>query len=894
MTHLLTMQHFLNSLLLETSEYQIKDNCIHVDLNSHGQLEISLTYVSASGRHRYSGKVLLRELDKLSQIPFSQAASLLVDRYFPEVDKDKKTLFLQRVENSNDYVKRASSALALRQSRHDLQGFITSEQALSGGHSMHPAPKCNEPLNQQEQEAYLPEFAGEFAVEWFAVKEDKLAGEYVSGSLKYELKEMFLSCHTQGGSSLPDAEWVPIPMHPLQAREWRKAQANCQVLQVYTLDLGLKSDGWTATSSSRAIYHPNCKWMLKVSLPVRLTNSLRLMTEPEARRGTQFSKLMKTAAGEELKQRLNFANFIEEPMWCSIVGQDQAVLDLPLVCFRVNPFFVEAEQVSDSTASRFHMLATLNQDAVGDKTSELEQWIRQCAQIQGQSLELAARHWMSSFIEKVIAPICVARADYGIVMLAHQQNLMVEVEQGLPVGVAVRDCQGFGLTSLAMDVFSDVLEREQPEYFMEAGELNPYHAYYVIGNSLLNTIAAIGALGFIEETDLWALCRNQFDALSKLNPKDDTFYHYILNSPTLRWKRNFMCFLSAFNEATMKDPSIIYCEVANPLAWKESENEGVRIHKPLPSGRTVTILDRESSDGALTFSLIEYGEVVAQFNAEREGGKTGALTCNTTDINDSILWWSAVEHTFFSMDLNRINVTNWPGGEKTIEFSEFLESAPIWLHTAQDSNPLVFTTAENGSTHPVRPDHPEGIVFQRYYYHLKRTVTLRVIDIARDLNTFHRWHNEPSVAQMWELEGELSTHRNYLEQQKQDKHAYGVIGEFDGVPFGYFEIYWAAEDRIGPFYEYGLFDKGVHMLVGNLAYRGLPYFDTWGRAVVQYCFMQEPRMESVVGEPRADNHRVLKLNSRVGMQKLFEFDFPHKRSAFILCGRKRFFEQFAF
>ncbi|MEZ8861355.1 hypothetical protein [Vibrio sp. 10N.247.311.51] len=93
MTHLLTMQHFLNSLLLETSDYQIKDNSIHVDLNSHGQLEIPLTYVSASGRHRYSGKVRLRELDKLSQIPFSRAASLLVDRYFPDVDKDKKCCF---------------------------------------------------------------------------------------------------------------------------------------------------------------------------------------------------------------------------------------------------------------------------------------------------------------------------------------------------------------------------------------------------------------------------------------------------------------------------------------------------------------------------------------------------------------------------------------------------------------------------------------------------------------------------------------------------------------------------------------------------------------------------------------------------------------------------------
>lgn len=205
---------------------------------------------------------------------------------------------------------------------------------------MHPAPKCNEPLLQDEQEAYLPEFGRQFAIEWFAVKQERLVGEFVGGCLEEELMAFFKNATGKQMNVLPDDTWLPLPMHPLQAREWRLMQSAQQIAEGSVIDLKLRSGGWTATSSSRAIYHPDCRWMLKVSLPVRLTNSLRLMTEPEARRGIQFSKLMATPAAEELKQRFERAYFIEEPMWCSVLGDNEAVLDLPLVCFRDNLFIL--------------------------------------------------------------------------------------------------------------------------------------------------------------------------------------------------------------------------------------------------------------------------------------------------------------------------------------------------------------------------------------------------------------------------------------------------------------------------------------------------------------------------------------------------------------------------
>lgn len=901
MTHALTMQHFLNSFLLETGAARVEEQVVRLPLNAGRELVIPLAYVSAAGRHRYRGELLLSTPQGQQPVDFDSAMAEIVEHYFDSVAASDKAKFVQRVLDSDSYVRRADAALHARPA---AQGFIDSEQSLSGGHSMHPAPKCNEPLSEQEQEAYLPEFGAQFAIEWFAVKRSCLVGEYVGGDMAQALMALFEQQTGQSMAALPGAEWLPLPLHPLQAREWRRTRGEYHLAADAVQDLQLSSGGWTATSSSRAIYHPHCPWMLKVSLPVRLTNSLRLMTEPEARRGTQFSKLMATPAGEELQQRFAHACFIQEPMWCSVQDEDGQTLDLPLVSFRHNPFYAAQDEQAPLNGERFYMLASLNQDAGDGRDNHITGWIKAYAAQHGYTNELAARHWMSAFMQRVMAPLCVARSDYGIVMLAHQQNLLLEIEQGMPVGVAVRDCQGFGLTTLAKERFAEVLDNEAPQYFMEWDELNPYHAYYVIGNTLLNTIASIAVSGIISEADLWQLCRLELDALAKQHPKDNSFYQYVLQSPTLRWKRNFFCFLSAHNEATLKDPSIIYCDIANPLQWPAGEHSVTKVHKPLPGGRRITIAEnaiaenaiaeKQHADAAAQFELLEHGRSVAAFSLRPCGDDVTELHSESIDVSDAMLWWSAIEHAFYSARLEQIRIPGWPQGSKLLSKAEFLEHSPLWLHAAQDTCAVTMTTAVNGSRHPLRPLHPTGVVFQRYFYHLKRTLTFRVIEIERDLPTFHRWHNHPVVAQMWELEGSLDEHRQYLNKQKQDDHIYGLIAEFDGVSFGYLEVYWAAEDRIGPHYQYGLFDKGVHMLVGNFAYRGGTYFDTWAKSIVHYCFQQEPRTESVVGEPRADNQRVLKLNARVGMQVQFEFDFPHKRSALIQCGRERFFQQFAF
>ncbi|MDA4825095.1 GNAT family N-acetyltransferase, partial [Enterobacter kobei] len=87
--------------------------------------------------------------------------------------------------------------------------------------------------------------------------------------------------------------------------------------------------------------------------------------------------------------------------------------------------------------------------------------------------------------------------------------------------------------------------------------------------------------------------------------------------------------------------------------------------------------------------------------------------------------------------------------------------------------------------------------YRRYDPQIKRTLSFRVADVALDGERFTRWMNTPRVNAFWEMAGPQAEQENYLRRQLDSTYCYPVIGCFDDQPFGYFELYWAAEDRIG-------------------------------------------------------------------------------------------------
>jgi RimJ/RimL family protein N-acetyltransferase len=232
-------------------------------------------------------------------------------------------------------------------------------------------------------------------------------------------------------------------------------------------------------------------------------------------------------------------------------------------------------------------------------------------------------------------------------------------------------------------------------------------------------------------------------------------------------------------------------------------------------------------------------------------------------------------------------------GEYLCERTLFWQLPQPWLgESPSDSYPQQMVISA-GKRHPRRAVKPKGEVYRRFDVRLGAWISLRTVEIDHDLARFNRWQNSPRVASFWQEEGSLEQHREYLSKLEADPHTQTLIGCFDDQPFAYFEAYWAKEDRIAPFYDAGDYDRGIHMLVGEENHRGPHKVASWLSALVHYLFLDDPRTQRLVAEPRADNARMISHMQSQCFHCEKEFDFPHKRAALMILGRERFFDRCA-
>lgn len=227
----------------------------------------------------------------------------------------------------------------------------------------------------------------------------------------------------------------------------------------------------------------------------------------------------------------------------------------------------------------------------------------------------------------------------------------------------------------------------------------------------------------------------------------------------------------------------------------------------------------------------------------------------------------------------------------TVYAELFWQQPRIWLASPQSYAFPPSYVLSHGRRHPLRPPKPIGTVYRRHIPWLDQTLSFRAVNIEHDLERFSRWMNDPVVAQAWREEGDLAKHKTYLEGIAADPHSIGLVGCFNDEAFGYFEVYWAKEDRISPFYHADDFDRGWHVLIGEPRFRGKPFVTAWMPSISHYLFLDDCRTRHVVIEPRADNHKMIRNLAKCGYANLKEFEFPHKRAMLGMLLRERFFAE---
>ncbi|KAJ8519799.1 hypothetical protein ONZ45_g3325 [Pleurotus djamor] len=207
--------------------------------------------------------------------------------------------------------------------------------------------------------------------------------------------------------------------------------------------------------------------------------------------------------------------------------------------------------------------------------------------------------------------------------------------------------------------------------------------------------------------------------------------------------------------------------------------------------------------------------------------------------------------------------------------------------------------------HPLRPPKPSPgqLLYKRYCPSLGKTLEFHYVSLEADgkqapphLEAFHRWQNSDRVNAGWGEKGTLEYHRGYLENLLADPHVLPMIMSWDGEFMGYVELYWVKEDRLAQYMSSGDiggaatdWDRGAHVLCGEDKFKGRQYSTVWLRSIMHYAFLDDPRTFRVMCEPRFDNGAMIQacFNANTHIEKIF--DFPHKRSALVICLRDRFF-----
>ena len=432
--------------------------------------------------------------------------------------------------------------------------FIDAEQSLVFGHSMHPTPKSLQGMSTWQQPSYAPEFAGAFQLHYFAAPARSIRHASAASQTALQMVEPIAG---QAWSRLRDGEAL-IPVHPLQADALRLDRRVCELLEKGELrDLGASGEHFTATSSVRTVYSRIQAVMLKFSLPVQITNSLRVNRRHELEAGIAIARLFERAG---ISGRYPCFRVIHDPAYLTldIPGLDESGFE---VILRENPFVTGHDEGMVTVAA-------LTADPIPGQVSRLERIITRLSAETGKPRSLVSLDWFDRYLNCALVPIVRLYDDFGIALEAHQQNSILDISQGYPRAFFYRDNQGFYLSNR----YRPMLLRHVPEtaeipslYFDDA-EIRNRFAYYLVVNQIFALISRMGHDGLLDEGALLHRLRSRLEQLAAtLDSAGRDFVRHLLDRPVIAAKTNLTARLLDIDELQSEGSVSLYRDLANPL-----------------------------------------------------------------------------------------------------------------------------------------------------------------------------------------------------------------------------------------------------------------------------------------------------------------------------------------
>lgn len=570
-----TLQSLLNSFLRETGIGTWQDTAgtwkLEVPLGSQGgRMLVSIKHRSLTGRHLFQFPLQWQGDAEHEPTAEDEDELVLAERLVLELGQLVKVEAGERTEELLQKIKESCASIeqfvaARDGDRDQLYGFdgdfITAEQSLLFGHLLHPTPKCRDGVPESLNGVFSPELKGQFQLHYFRahrsiVREDS-ALEYTTATawIKSDLR--------QADENLPFTQtddYTLIPLHPLQANEVLAKPAVQKLIEEGLLqDIGRVGRYYLATSSFRTMYHPESPFMPKGSVPVRITNSVRVNLFKELERGVEVTRLLRTKVGEVSRQYPAFA-IVNDPAYVSIAldGEEESGFEVVL---RANPF--QGEQAKQAA-----LVASLVQDPLDGSESRLGTIIHQLAQQESRSKEEVSLDWFRQYLDISLKPMIWLYETHGIALEAHQQNSVVQLHKGYPHRYFYRDNQGYYFCNSMKEHLNKELPGigEKSQTFCDDSIADERFRYYVIFNHLFGLINGFGTAGLADERDLLRELRAVLEQFLPMNREPSIFLQSLLTEAKIPCKANLLTRLYDMDElvGSLENQSV-YVLVDNPL-----------------------------------------------------------------------------------------------------------------------------------------------------------------------------------------------------------------------------------------------------------------------------------------------------------------------------------------
>lgn len=586
-----TFQAFMNCYIREVSsghwvkkEEWIKEQRLSILITEAHMLELELPmqntrfafgveYKSLVGRHTFG--VALKYCTKQKQWLLEDKLTILITLIqelhlmakadgCSELSSCFDELILRIIESYQTMANYIEKSLEDKKPNGANDTFIEAEQSLLFGHWLHPTPKSRQGMANWQQTSFAPELQGSFQLHYFRV-DRKIVKE--SSVLERSASELISQSLTKSQPDFVKSEKdCLIPMHPLQA-QWLLQQ---QYVKKAIAEGLIKYEGalgafYTATSSIRTVYSSNEEMMYKFSIPVKITNSLRVNRTHELKAGIVMARLMNKI---DFLQNHSSFQMIDDPAYMTVEFPNQTESGFEVI-FRSNIFPKGHDE-------GICMIAALVQEPLPKEKSRLCQLIMKLAQSEFRSLESVSLDWFKAYWKCAIESLLRLYDEYGIALEAHQQNSVLNISSGYPTTYYYRDNQGYYLSKTYKEELLSIEPslHETEELFYEDALIHDRFAYYLFMNQLFPVISRFGADQLVDEKILLKWSIDQLHLLEKeFTGHGKAFVRNILKQENLAFKANLLTRFHDVDELEAELEQAVYTKIPNPFVLQYEEAE---------------------------------------------------------------------------------------------------------------------------------------------------------------------------------------------------------------------------------------------------------------------------------------------------------------------------------